>query len=66
MKNVIPTLVLIVIMSACGGSPSSKESSKEDDQIAEEIIESIEKEKTILSEKTNETLSEVDSLLENL
>ena len=66
MKRTFSILALILIISACGGSSSKESNAKSDEQISTEIIESIDSQKDELSKKTNETLTEVDSLLQNL
>ncbi|WP_258104344.1 hypothetical protein [Marinoscillum sp. MHG1-6] len=67
MKRNILILTIGIFFCSCGGGSSSQaESTESDEEIATEIIESIEEEKAELATSTEEAINEVDSLLENL
>ncbi len=60
-------LILLVGTLACGKTQKSTEKSPEEELvIADSISQAIEAERVELSGKTNETLTEVDSLLNSL
>jgi uncharacterized protein YcfL len=66
MKNVLTLFILSLMLAACGASSSSKETTKSEETITEELIEKIDSQKKELNLLTQETLTEVDSLLESL
>ncbi len=66
MKKIYSILVSLAFISACGSSTKPTESTKTDAEIADEIIKNIDDAKNDLINTTEETLTEVDSLLENL
>lgn len=66
MKSLITVFACATILFSCGGGSSSQENTKSDEEIANEIIQTIDTQKEELSTSTEETLNEVDSLLENL
>ncbi|MFT6866745.1 MAG: PBP1b-binding outer membrane lipoprotein LpoB [Cyclobacteriaceae bacterium] len=65
MKNNLTIALLALILSACGGASNSNEKQSES-TFTDEIINNIDEQKNELIKTTDETLIEVDSLLENL
>ena len=67
MKYAMTLVLLSGILAACDGK-GQKETldAPSDEQMVTEIVNDIEQNKKQLSQSTEETLSEVDSLLENL
>lgn len=74
MKRVLGIFAIFALLSSCGGGETAKESNaaesntmsaNEESAAAEEIIKEVQTDVRELEQNTEESLQEVDSLLEN-
>lgn len=76
MKNIFTLSSLLLLLGSCGGSTAQGEQqieetpseiiSKEENAVVEQVIEEVQADISEIQEDTEDSLQEVDSLLNNL